>query len=191
MRLPKTAHTTRPWRIHEIAPDFRVEDVWALPTPGGPDDLDRLVRQMAGGDEIENPVVRTLFAVRWRLGEVLGWDDSEEGVGERVPSLRDRLPEDLREAPGPDMRSYPFTSVYQTHDEWVAELANRTVHTLMHIGWVRGGEDGYRAQMTALVKPNGLLGEAYMAGIMPFRYVLVYPRVLETIGRRWRTPDAT
>lgn len=191
MRLPKTAHTTRPWRIHEIAPDFRVEDVWALPTPGGPDDLDRLVRQMAGGDEIENPVVRTLFAVRWRLGEVLGWDDSEEGVGERVPSLRDRLPEDLREVPGPDMRSYPFTSVYQTHDEWVAELANRTVHTLMHIGWVRGGEDGYHAQMTALVKPNGLLGEAYMAGIMPFRYVLVYPRVLETIGRRWRTPDAT
>lgn len=39
MRLPSTAHTSRPWRIHGIAPDFRVEDVWALPTPGGPDDL--------------------------------------------------------------------------------------------------------------------------------------------------------
>ena len=35
MRLPNTAHTQRPWRIHAIAPDFAVEDVWALPTPGG------------------------------------------------------------------------------------------------------------------------------------------------------------
>ena len=26
-------------RIHEIAKDFRVLDVWALPTPGGQDDF--------------------------------------------------------------------------------------------------------------------------------------------------------
>jgi hypothetical protein len=50
MRLPKTAHTSRPWRIHEIAPDFELEDVWALPTPGGSGDFPRLVRQMASGD---------------------------------------------------------------------------------------------------------------------------------------------
>jgi hypothetical protein len=43
MRLPNTAHTSRPWRIHELTPDFRLEDVWALPTPGGPDDFPRLV----------------------------------------------------------------------------------------------------------------------------------------------------
>jgi uncharacterized protein DUF2867 len=34
-RLPRTAHTSRPWRIHEVAGDFRLEDVWAMPTPGG------------------------------------------------------------------------------------------------------------------------------------------------------------
>jgi hypothetical protein len=43
MRLPNTAHTSRPWRIHEFTRDFRLEDVWALPTPGGPDDFPRLV----------------------------------------------------------------------------------------------------------------------------------------------------
>jgi hypothetical protein len=32
MRLPDTAHTSRPWRIHELTGDFRLEDVWALPT---------------------------------------------------------------------------------------------------------------------------------------------------------------
>ena len=26
-----------------------------------------------------------------------------------------------------------FVSVYQTHDEWVTELTNRTVHSLMHL----------------------------------------------------------
>jgi hypothetical protein len=34
MRLPNNAHTSRPWRIHELTHDFRLEDVWALPTPG-------------------------------------------------------------------------------------------------------------------------------------------------------------
>ncbi len=35
MKLPKTAHTSRPWRVHEITKDFELEDVWELPTPGG------------------------------------------------------------------------------------------------------------------------------------------------------------
>ena len=37
MRLPNSAHTSRPWRIHELAPEFRLEDVWGLPAPGGPE----------------------------------------------------------------------------------------------------------------------------------------------------------
>ena len=44
MRLPSSAHSSRPWRIHELTRDFRLEDVWALPTPGGPDDFPRLMR---------------------------------------------------------------------------------------------------------------------------------------------------
>ena len=34
MKLPNTAHTSQPWRIQEITQDFRLYDVWALPTPG-------------------------------------------------------------------------------------------------------------------------------------------------------------
>ncbi len=48
MRLPNTAHTSRPWRIHERTRDFRLEDVWALPAPGGPDDFPRLVQGITG-----------------------------------------------------------------------------------------------------------------------------------------------
>ncbi|KUJ70318.1 hypothetical protein ACZ90_05355 [Streptomyces albus subsp. albus] len=191
MRLPKTAHTSRPWRIHEIAGDFHLEDVWALPTPGGPDDLPYLVRQITegAGDEttISSPVYRALFAIRWKLGAVLGWDTDRAGIGARVTTLRDRLPADLREAPrGPDPRSVPFTSVYQLHDEWAAEMANRTVHGVMHIGWVPDGSGGYRGQMAVLVKPNGPLGAVYMAAIKPFRYVGVYPALLRAMGRKWQ-----
>ncbi|MBF6514249.1 DUF2867 domain-containing protein [Nocardia cyriacigeorgica] len=190
MRLPRSAHTCRPWRIHEVAPDFTVEDVWALPTPGGPDEFDRLVTMIAAPDRAhgESPalIYRVLFAIRWRLGALLGWDRDDSGVGARVPSLRERLPADLRDgARGPAFDSVPFESVYRTGDEWAAEMANRTVHALMHIGWVPDGSGGYRGQMAVMVKPNGFFGRAYMAAILPFRYALVYPALMRMFARGW------
>ena len=190
MRLPDSAHTSRPWRIHEITRDFRLEDVWALPTPGGPDDFPRLVALMASFDPSESSsgAVRALFAIRWKIGELLGWDGSDSGLGSRVPTLRDRLPADLRDAPSaPDSDALPFTSLYQLDDEWAAEIANRTVHGVVHIGWVQDQAGGYRGQMAVLVKPDGLLGTAYMAAIAPFRHLIVYPPMLGEIGRAWRS----
>jgi len=191
MKLSNTAHTVRPWRIHELTGDFRLEDVWALPTPGGPDDFSRLVQLMASGDPSQGTsfAVRTLFAIRWKLGELLGWDGPDAGLGSRVPSLRDRLPPDLRDAPtGPHFDALPFTSLYLLHDEWAAEIANRTMHGVMHIGWVPDGTGGYRGQMAVLVKPNGLLGTAYMAAIRLFRHLIVYPALTKEFGREWPAP---
>lgn len=195
MRLPNSAHTARPWRIHEITPEFRLYDVWALPTPGGPDDFPRLVQQFAAGDTADNPswLARMLFAIRWKLGALLGWDKADAGVGSWAPTLRDRLPVDLRDGPtGPEFERLPFTSVYLTDNEWAAELANRTVHAVMHLGWVPDRAGGYRGQMAVLVKPNGLRGRAYMAGIAPFRHLIVYPPLMRGIGQAWRTrPERT
>ena len=67
MKLPATAHTSRPWRIHELTPDFQLEEVWALPTPGGPGDLPRLVAQFASDDFFPDGaplVVRVLWEAR-------------------------------------------------------------------------------------------------------------------------------
>jgi hypothetical protein len=188
MRLPNTAHTSRPWRIHELTRDFRLEDVWALPTPGAPADFPRLVEGIASGGPAQGPsrAARTLFAIRWRLGELLGWDDPDTGLGSRVPTLRDRLPADLRDAPaGPDFDALPFSSLYLLDDEFAAEIANRTMHGVMHLGWVPDAT-GYRGQMAVLVKPNGLLGTAYMAAIRPFRHLIVYPALIRQIERTWR-----
>jgi hypothetical protein len=195
MRLTSTAHTSRPWRIHELTGDFRLEDVWALPTPGGPDDFPRLVRLLASFDPSKRSsgAVRMLFAIRWKVGELLGWDGPDAGLDSRAPTLRERLPVDLRETPSGPTFGGPFTPLYLIDDEWVAEIANRTMHGVIHIGWVPDGSGGYRGQMAVLVKPNGLLGTVYMAAIRPFRHLVVYPAMMKQIERQWhaRAGDPT
>ena len=192
MKLPDAAHLAQPWRIHALTPDFRLEDVWALPTPGGADDFPRLVGMMASFDpeRSSSGAARALFAIRWKVGELFGWDGPDAGLGSRVPTLRDRLPADLRNAPSsPSFDALPFTPLYLLDDEFAAEIANRTVHGVMHLGWVPDGTGGHRGQMAVLVKPNGLLGNAYMAAIRPFRHLIVYPALMRRIGREWRSAE--
>ncbi len=135
------ASTSRPWQIHELTRDLRLGDVWALPTPGGrKDDLPELARRFAASDPAQGPsrTARALWAIRWKLGELFGWDDDEAGVDGRVATLRDRLPAGLLAAPsGPAFATLPFSSLYLLDDEWAAEAANATMHGVMHIGWVR------------------------------------------------------
>jgi hypothetical protein len=187
MRLANAVHTSRAWRIHELTRNFRLEDVWALPTPGGADDFPRLVALMAAGDPSRSSsgAVRALFAIRWKLGALLGWDpDVAQGQG--LPTLRDHLPADLCDASScPEFGALPFTSLYLLDTEWAAEIVNRTVHGVMHIGWVPDGDAGYRGEMAVYVKPLGLLGAGYMAAVAPFRHRLVYPPLLREIGRDW------
>jgi len=188
MKLPNAVHASRPWRIHELTRDFRLEDVWALPTPGGPGDFPRLVELIASGDPSRGSsrLSRTLFTIRWKAGELLGWDDPGAGPGSGVPTLRDRLPADLRAGPtGPDPATLPFSPLYLLDDEWAAEVGNRTVHGVLHLGWVPDGAGGHRGELAVYVKRNGLLGAAYMTAITPFRYLVVYPALLRDIGRDW------
>jgi Protein of unknown function (DUF2867) len=190
MRVPNSAHTNRPWRIHELVPDFRLEDVWALPTPGGPGDFPRLVERVASGppERGASAVGRVIWAIRWKLGALLGWDDQDR-VRDR-PTLRDRLPADLRDgSPGPNLEQKPFTPIYLLENEFAAEIVNRTVHGVMHLGWVEDEDGVWRGQMGVYVKPNGLLGHAYMAAIKPFRHVLIYPPLMREMERAWKRTD--
>ena len=191
MRVPDTEHTRRPWRIHEIARGFEVEDVWALPTEGGrPDEFREVVALLTDADpsESSNPLARFVWAVRWRLGEWFGWDDPDTGLGSRVPSLRDRLPADVPPYDGPSSDS-PFTPLYVLDDEYAAEIANETMHGVLHLGWVPDGSGGHRAQMAVLVKPNVARGRLYMALIKPFRLWLVYPALMRRIEREWQARE--
>jgi Protein of unknown function (DUF2867) len=189
MKLPNSDQTSRPWRIHELVRDFQLLDVWALPTPGGPEDFPQLVEIFASADTADTPsaAARALWSIRWKLGEVFGWDDPGPDELPDWQMLRDRLPDDLRNGPtGPVFEALPFAPVYLLDDEFAAELANKTVHGVMHLSWVPDGNGAYRGQMSVYVKPNGLFGTAYLAAIGPFRHLVVYPPMLRELGRRWR-----
>ena len=201
MRLPNAAHESRPWRIREIAPDFTLEDVWALPVHGGVEDFQALIELMASSDPANaGPLpVRVLWRVRDLLGRLFGLGrvsasiDSDGDVAGRPPipgtnetSLADRLPDDLRNtAVDLDFGSLPFAPLYRTDVEFAAELSNQTVHGAMHLAWVDQGGGRYQGQMAVYVKPRGPFGKAYMALIKPFRHRVVYPALMRQIERGW------
>ncbi|MFE3201818.1 DUF2867 domain-containing protein [Embleya sp. NPDC059237] len=187
MRLPRTAYVEQPWRLHEFAHDFRVEDVWSYRTPGaGPDDFPVMLAAMRASGGRQAAPTRFLLAVRRKLGVLLGWDRPGAGLGERVVSLRDRLPDELRDTVDPaDSGGMPLTPVYGLDREFVGELGNKTAHALMHLGWVPTGDGGHELRMAVLVKPNGWFGRLYMAGIAPFRHLIVYPALTRQWERIW------
>lgn len=186
-RIPDSEFTSRPWRVHEIIEGFTLEDVWELPVSGGSDDFAALVRYATSEDnEDDSVIVRALFAIRWRLGQLFGWDDERQQVGRRAASLRDVLPADLRDRRGPDMATKPFRSVFLTDDEWTAEFSAAMGHIVMHCGWVERADGSHYAQMASLVKQYGLFGRLYMAAIRPIRYWIVYPLWFRDMRRTWR-----
>jgi hypothetical protein len=193
MRLPNATHESRPWRIREIAPDFTVEDVWALPVHGGAEDFQTLLEIMTSGDPVnaESLATRVLWRVRFRVGSWFGWDDAASKLpipGTNETSLTGRLPDDLRNtAADLVFGSLPFTPLYRTNIEFAAELSNQTVHAVMHLAWVDQGEGRYQGQMAVYVKPRGPLGKGYMALIAPFRHWVVYPALMQQIERAWNT----
>ncbi|MGY5129949.1 DUF2867 domain-containing protein [Streptomyces nigrescens] len=189
-RLPDAFHTDHPWRIHELTRDFELEDVWAVRMPGaGPDDFPTMLAAMqaSAGPAREPLLSRFLFAVRWKLGALFGWDRPKAGTGARVQPLRDRLPSDLGDAPrGSDAGLSPLTSVYELDNECALELATKTVHAVLHLAWAPAASGGHELRMAVLVKPNGLFGRLYMAAITPFRRLIVFPAFMRQWEHAWR-----
>jgi hypothetical protein len=195
MRVPNAVHGAHPWRIQQLAPDFIVEDVWTLPTCGGVGDFPILLDVFANLDFPSSTSLptRVLWGTRDLLGRWfdLGRIDGTAAGTERLPipgtretSLAERLPDDLR-GTADAVIAPPFTALYRTDDEYAAELSNRTVHAVLHLAWVEQGDGRYRGQMAVYVKPRGRFGQAYMAFIKPFRYLIVYPALMRHIERAW------
>ncbi|MDT5151775.1 MAG: hypothetical protein QOI01_3508 [Mycobacterium sp.] len=186
-RLPGASFAARPWRIKEFVHDFDVLDVWALPTPGGRDDFGRLTATVTSFDPAHaSPVVRALFAIRRALGRMFSLDGPTDGIDSRITGLQAQLPEDLRNSFPADASTGPFSPLYATADEAALQIANRTVHGVVHLGWVPDGDGGYRGEMAVLVRPNGMLGATYLTAIAPLRHLVVYPAMVRSLARRWR-----
>ena len=134
-----------------------VEDVWALPTPGGPDDFPLLVEALASGD----PERRAPPASPARCGRSAGSSASCSAGTTRTPASAPGCrrcatgcrPTCATGRPGPSSTTLPFTPLYLLDDECAAEVANKTVHGVMHLGWVSDGSG-------RLPRPDGGAREA-------------------------------
>lgn len=203
MKIPNAEHECRPWRIHDLVPDFVLEDVWALPVQGGPEDFQDLL-DLAGSfdpSQIESRPTRFLWSLRDRLGAWFGLGEISTSVdgqdaghlpipGAAETSLRDRLPADLRGSVSDfSFGELPFVPIYRTDREAAAEISNKTVHGIAHLAWVERGEGRYEGWMAVYVKPRGAFGRAYMALIKPFRYWVVYPAFMRQMERMWNARE--
>jgi len=190
VRISNLTHLERPWRIHEVLGDFPLEDVWQLSEiTGSLGEFDRFVDLMASGDPAHDaPVaVRFLWNVRDALGKWFGLGQIA-AVAQEAPadSLRNQVPSDLRgTAADVHFRALPFLPLYKTPTEFAAEIANKTVHGVMHLAWVDHTGGIYSPQMAVYVRPNGPFGRAYMRFIKPFRYLIVYPALEKHALHQW------
>lgn len=198
MRIPNECHLGLDLRIHEIVPDFTLEDVWELPEVVGTEaDFELAVRLMLEADPANGSSgpARFLWRVRGLLGRWFGLGGVAEPAdgaamiaipGTDEPTLSRRLPTDLRgTADGLTFDHLPFVPLFWTPTEYAAEISNATVHGVLHLAWVHRDDGTFQGRMAVYVKPRGWFGNAYMAVIKPFRYLVVYPAAERQIARQW------
>ncbi|MFD9892882.1 DUF2867 domain-containing protein [Amycolatopsis sp. NPDC059027] len=198
MRASDDALKSQRWIIDDIVHDFDVEDVWALPIEGGPDDFEVVIDLMQSIDFPGSaPLpVRLLWGIRDLLGRMFGLgristSADDAGAWPPVPgtderSLIGRVPAELRTtATDSRLADKPFRPLYRTGTEFADEISNRTMYGVMHLAWVKQGDGRYQAHMTVYVKPRGAVGKAYMAFIKPFRYAIIYPALMRYLDRLW------
>lgn len=202
MRRPNADHLSESWRVHEIATDFELLDVWRYPILATRDVpfsafLTFMAETQAELASDGGPAA-WLFALRGAMGRVFGWDDAEKRTqkptsGAAADSVRSRLPahelssEATSESAAEPAPGAGFELVYRTTEESLSEIRNATVHALMHFGRVEVGDEAgtWSPQMAVYVKPRGRLGRVYMTLIGPFRHLIVYPAMMRAAERRW------
>lgn len=192
-RIDTADHADPDWHVHEVASDFELIDAWRLPVSGSYDEFPELTKLFIALDfsnDEGSKANNLLFAVRSKMGELLGWD--EEVLTLPIPgcdetSLRDRLTSELRStADRVDDSTTDFQTVYQTNTEALLELSNSTVHAAVHLAWIAADDGSYVGQMGIYVKHRGTLGRIYMPAIAPFRHHIVYPAIMRRLGAAWQ-----
>jgi hypothetical protein len=209
------AHRARPWRVHTLAPDFELLDLWQLPLDADPERGETFeaflrmfvehgisfthvvyrVRPTSAADAVHCVRVAgavALLGFRRVLGRVLALDGDREALaipGRHETRVRARLDDaDRRRDRGvlPARVGGAFEPVYTFADEALLEIANRTIHALLHLSWVEtaGGRRG--VVLAIYVKSRGWYSRAYLALIRPFRHLVVYPAWMAHLIRTWR-----
>ena len=204
----KESHYSQPWKVHKIAQDFNLLDVWEYPILAdkskgqdffyflkmlqqpSPDETGRF-------DSIKHLAARFLIFLRMHLGEILGLDKNINTLpipGCRETSITDRLSlQDrnrslaLSELGLSHGDNNTWRIVYLFDNEMLSELSINPAHVLMHLGWVHKSGNLYTARLAVYAKPRGTFGNLYLRLIMPFRRAIIYPSLMEHVNNIWES----
>jgi hypothetical protein len=176
----------------DLCSDFRVLDRWRIPVTVDRAEFLRFVRVFAtSGFAPESRIARALFRIRFAVGRWLGWDGGppQPIPGCRETTVRERLTAAERARDQSISQSLPLPHhdvrpVYLFDDEALIEIANKTIHALVHLEWRDRGVD-----MTVLVKSRAWYSGVYLAAIWPFRHAIVYPAMFRSVAHAWSRSD--
>lgn len=191
MLINPSEHSKHPWKVHNLLPDLRIEDVWQLPVVMESNHSLALLQEQfakASKNLTNKGLAGMLFRIRFFIGNLMGWDEKEAVTKLLKGSIRERYAqaEGLAFEDLPEPGDGDFTPVYNLEEESLAEIENATVLAAIHLGRVPLNENQFTVQMTIYVKPKGAFGNIYMMLIKPFRHWIVYPALLKMIAKLWK-----
>ena len=205
--LDKKKHYDYSWKVHEIAKDFKLLDVWEFPILADKSKGQNLalflkIVQDKQKYDLKNGVSSRLLmagflvVLRNIMGKIFSIDKDVNTLpipGCKETSLRERLSREdqeknlaEQEIKGNEQKR-GFRVVYLYENECLWELSNNTVHALMHLGWVHKYDNYFTAQLAVYAKTRGWWGYLYMKLIMPFRRHIIYPVMMNYVKTKWET----
>lgn len=208
-----SAHRARPWRVHTLAADFELLDLWEIPLDADPargETFEQFLRVFADtGMASRWPIYRLrpsspadlahgvrlagmvgLIELRHVLGRVFALDG---GAPAAIPGCHENRVQARLDAGdrGRETGALPrrvggaFEPVYAFPEEALLEIGNRTIHALLHLSWVETAGGRRSVVLAVYVKSRGWQSRAYLALIRPFRHLVVYPAWIAHLTRTW------
>lgn len=178
-----------PLRVHSFLADVPPHDVWAIDLPYTRPGitLDEFSRTVGAGAHPfkASPATRALVNLRLFLGRLFGWD--REPSANAWESFATRLTAADRSkslAPAGKREGLVFRVVYRFENEQLLELINRTGHAAALSALVETA-NAYRFYFGVYVQSVGWFTPVYMALIDPFRKLIVYPSLLQSVRANW------
>lgn len=189
MRLSPKVFRQKALYAHTFLADAPLHDVWAIHlNGGGPGRTLHSLQPLLRSQNIErvHPVVRGLFALRFALGKLFGWDDGAPDVAPPSASYLHRLSaaDRARSLTKPGTMSNGFRVIYEFENEALSEIINGTVQAFSLLA-MEPTPNGYHVYWAIYVKNISWLTSVYMALIDPFRRILVYPIIIRQLERAW------
>jgi uncharacterized protein DUF2867 len=181
-----------PLRVHDFLVGVPLHDVWAIELPHTRSGitLDEFSRTANTRMCTLSPVARALLDVRLFVGRLLGWDREPAATAWETFATRLTAADRSKSLALAGTREGLFRVVYRFENEQLLEVINRTAHAAALSALVETA-NAYRFYFAVYVRSVSRFTPIYMALIDPFRRLVVYPSLLQTVRAKWNKTVGT